>query len=648
MNPFTQKDKWSLFLSLFFLLGQSILVQAGPTPQDSLKRHYKKSSNPIERTQILLQLCSLPGSSIDSIYFYAQEAYQEALSTSIDSLIATTKTQMAESLYKIGRLKESEQLLWEALPVFEKYQLAEKIALTHKNLGIVNGIARKNNTALQHFHQALDWTQKPRLQARIYSNLVQIYLCTYKHGLAFDAINAYQNLAHQLGDSTYLVNANFLMASLYLRQRDLEQVQKYIQALAPLIQVPKYKHRLANLYHNTAVILIEEKDYSQAEQYNEMALQLHSALGDKITLARSYINSSIIHTHMQRFTLALEALEKGWLYSKNIDNSHQDMMLNYSILSFVLDSLNSSYDLSILQRFGFKNIHQLAQTLVVNCTQTGDYCLSSNIYELLFQYYLEQKNLPKAFEYQGELSRLKDSMFVQQKRQSISQFDFKLYTKEKQKELSDKARKIALLEKEKLQEQNILLIGMAVVLILVIVLILINTKRKQLEKEKELTQAKLENTRLILEHKTQDLKYLAQQIIAKNTLIQQLEVDLQKLATSSLNQAVEQQQEKIQLLRQQQILTKEDWNHFKHIFAEAHPNLLDCIHQEFAQLTPAELRMFMLLKINLSKQEIAKTLGISTESVRKTQYRLKKKLGLSNTQNLEHFIQYFSQNSTKK
>lgn len=648
MNPFTQKDKWSLFVSLFFLLGQSILVQAGPTPQDSLKRHYKKSSNPIERTQILLQLCSLPGSSIDSIYFYAQEAYQEALSTSIDSLIATTKIQMAESLYKIGRLKESEQLLWEALPVFEKYQLTEKIALTHKNLGIVNGIARKNNTALQHFHQALDWTQKPRLQARIYSNLVQIYLCTYKHGLAFDAINAYQNLAHQLGDSTYLVNANFLMASLYLRQRDLEQVQKYIQALAPLIQVPKYKHRLANLYHNTAVILIEEKDYSQAEQYNEMALQLHSALGDKITLARSYINSSIIHTHMQRFTLALEALEKGWLYSKNIDNSHQDMMLNYSILSFVLDSLNSSYDLSILQRFGFKNIHQLAQTLVVNCTQTGDYCLSSNIYELLFQYYLEQKNLPKAFEYQGELSRLKDSMFVQQKRQSISQFDFKLYTKEKQKELSDKARKIALLEKEKLQEQNILLIGMAVVLILVIVLILINTKRKQLEKEKELTQAKLENTRLILEHKTQDLKYLAQQIIAKNTLIQQLEVDLQKLATSSLNQAVEQQQEKIQLLRQQQILTKEDWNHFKHIFAEAHPNLLDCIHQEFAQLTPAELRMFMLLKINLSKQEIAKTLGISTESVRKTQYRLKKKLGLSNTQNLEHFIQFFSQNSTKK
>lgn len=648
MNPFTQKDKWSLFVSLFFLLGQSILVQAGPTPQDSLKRHYKKSSIPIERTQILLQLCSLPGSSIDSIYFYAQEAYQEALSTSIDSLIATTKIQMAESLYKIGRLKESEQLLWEALPVFETYQLTEKIALTHKNLGIVNGIARKNNTALQHFHQALDWTQKPRLQARIYSNLVQIYLCTYKHGLAFDAINAYQNLAHQLGDSTYLVNANFLMASLYLRQRDLEQVQKYIQALAPLIQVPKYKHRLANLYHNTAVILIEEKDYSQAEQYNEMALQLHSALGDKITLARSYINSSIIHTHMQRFTLALEALEKGWLYSKNIDNSHQDMMLNYSILSFVLDSLNSSYDLSILQRFGFKNIHQLAQTLVVNCTQTGDYCLSSNIYELLFQYYLEQKNLPKAFEYQGELSRLKDSMFVQQKRQSISQFDFKLYTKEKQKELSDKARKIALLEKEKLQEQNILLIGMAVVLILVIILILINTKRKQLEKEKELTQAKLENTRLILEHKTQDLKYLAQQIIAKNTLIQQLEVDLQKLATSSLNQAVEQQQEKIQLLRQQQILTKEDWNHFKHIFAEAHPNLLDCIHQEFAQLTPAELRMFMLLKINLSKQEIAKTLGISTESVRKTQYRLKKKLGLSNTQNLEHFIQYFSQNSTKK
>lgn len=59
------------------------------------------------------------------------------------------------------------------------------------------------------------------------------------------------------------------------------------------------------------------------------------------------------------------------------------------------------------------------------------------------------------------------------------------------------------------------------------------------------------------------------------------------------------------------------------------------------ELSEAEERLFLLLKLNLKRKEIAGILGISPDSVKKTRTRLRKRLILSANESLEDYIRNF-------
>jgi DNA-binding CsgD family transcriptional regulator len=48
----------------------------------------------------------------------------------------------------------------------------------------------------------------------------------------------------------------------------------------------------------------------------------------------------------------------------------------------------------------------------------------------------------------------------------------------------------------------------------------------------------------------------------------------------------------------------------------------------FADLSPAEERLLALSKLQLDTRQMSRVLGIAPDSIRKTKYRLRKKLGL--------------------
>ncbi|HET9433765.1 MAG TPA: hypothetical protein VFO37_08415, partial [Chitinophagaceae bacterium] len=86
------------------------------------------------------------------------------------------------------------------------------------------------------------------------------------------------------------------------------------------------------------------------------------------------------------------------------------------------------------------------------------------------------------------------------------------------------------------------------------------------------------------------------------------------------------------------ILTDDDWEQFKKAFESVYPNFFATLRFRFVDITAAELRLAALIKMNLSLKEAANTLGISADSVKKSRYRLKKKIVLSEEDSLEEFI----------
>ncbi|MBK9567756.1 MAG: helix-turn-helix transcriptional regulator [Saprospiraceae bacterium] len=87
-------------------------------------------------------------------------------------------------------------------------------------------------------------------------------------------------------------------------------------------------------------------------------------------------------------------------------------------------------------------------------------------------------------------------------------------------------------------------------------------------------------------------------------------------------------------------MSPEDWTAFKQSFDKVYSGFIVRLRSSF-NLSEAEERLFILLKIKLTKLEIATIQGISPDTVKKTRNRLRKRLGLSIDDSLEQFIENY-------
>lgn len=76
------------------------------------------------------------------------------------------------------------------------------------------------------------------------------------------------------------------------------------------------------------------------------------------------------------------------------------------------------------------------------------------------------------------------------------------------------------------------------------------------------------------------------------------------------------------------ILTEAHWEQFKLLFERVYPNYLLRLRTTYPELTPAEVRLICLSRLSLSTREMAHRLGVSTDTVFKTRYRIRKKADL--------------------
>src|SRR5687767_5050436 len=93
-------------------------------------------------------------------------------------------------------------------------------------------------------------------------------------------------------------------------------------------------------------------------------------------------------------------------------------------------------------------------------------------------------------------------------------------------------------------------------------------------------------------------------------------------------------------LHQAIILTESDWEKFKAQFELHYPDFYIRLHEQLPFLTPSEIRLITLLKLQLNTKAIAAILGISPQSVIKTRYRLKKKLNLKRDAKLDSALKW--------
>ncbi|SDC34325.1 tetratricopeptide repeat protein [Niabella drilacis] len=186
--------------------------------------------------------------------------------------------------------------------------------------------------------------------------------------------------------------------------------------------------------------------------------------------------------------------------------------------------------------------------------------------------------------------------------------------------------KVALQKKELAHEQQRRVRNMIIVsLVVLFILSLLIFRNRQV-----LLRARLERAAHHLKLSELKLNEFAAQIQEKSKLVADMKEKLEQHPGTDNSL--------LQQLHQATILTDSDWMRFKTLFEQVHSGFLLRLREKYPEISPAEIRYLTLAKLRFSTREMAAALGVSTQSIRTNWYRIRKKLDLPESLNVDELV----------
>jgi DNA-binding CsgD family transcriptional regulator len=145
---------------------------------------------------------------------------------------------------------------------------------------------------------------------------------------------------------------------------------------------------------------------------------------------------------------------------------------------------------------------------------------------------------------------------------------------------------------------------------------------------------------LELEHKKKDLADMALSLSQKKQQAEELCSRVNRIENSKGKQRQKEFRDLKEELQNQRYVDKE-MEHLQQNIDTLSNAFYNKLQTSFPELSKTEVKLSSLIKLNLSTSQIAQLQNITPKSVNMSRYRLKKKLGLDNDQNLDEFLQSF-------
>lgn len=164
-------------------------------------------------------------------------------------------------------------------------------------------------------------------------------------------------------------------------------------------------------------------------------------------------------------------------------------------------------------------------------------------------------------------------------------------------------------------------------------------------KDKKIDILKEENLQAELRHKSEELVRTTLNIVRKNEILLDIKKEVVGIS-HAINEEnlVTLRRKTLRLLGQidTNIEHDNDLQAFQNTFDSVHHDFFKRLEKEFPELNNKEKLLCAYIQMNLLSKEIAPLLNISLRGVEISRYRLRKKLGIEEGENLAEFLQKFS------
>lgn len=387
------------------------------------------------------------------------------------------------------------------------------------------------------------------------------------------------------------------------------------------------KSNLVPYYHAISATYRELDNFEKAKKYLDSCYMYYDKYNVLTNKAYLDFEKANILNSQNKNTEALQIMENIYPWFKENVPSYLVLFYKYwGDIYLAINELNKSEELYL-------------KSLKTSSDFKSHIDFSPLVYEQLSAVYLKKKNYFKAYQNIEKAKELDAKFFDSRSSENLTLLEIKddyRIEKERQEKIIKDQYLRQLEQEEKITNlQNIILIG-SIIFLLILGFIFFKNLRAKHTAEKELIrktkEIEIQKTRELLELKNRELAASALQLIEKDEFLKDLKTKVreggEKVKIHELNK----------VLRSVSVNNNKNWEEFRARFIEVNKDFYNQIFQKFPNLSQGDQKICALIKLNFSSKEMARLLGISVESVHTVRHRIRKKMQLPRSVNLEDYI----------
>lgn len=543
--------------------------------------------------------------------------------SSATMLRARALRRLSESLWCRGMTKMALPIAEEALAAAINAQDRSEEAKAFGNIGVVCKDVADYPRALEYYCKALVINEELGDKSGVASmtgNIGLVYKELSDYPRALEYYHKALVINEELGNKSRVAINTGNIGSVYKELSDYPRALEYYHKALAINEELGNKSRVAITTSNIGPVYRHLSDYPRALEYFHKALVLFEELGNKKGVAANIGNTGNVYADISDYPRALECFRKALALAEEIGNKSRVVIWTGNIGNVYYYLSDYPRALKYMQRalvmdeeLGNKSgvarhIGNIG-ALYAKEEFEGYDCAKAE------QYLLQAKTMNEELGTKGEnifvLETLADIYERQELWKKFGQY-YKQYHALVKEVQSEKVKKQAQLmeHRRKIAEME-----------------------HQWELERLNAEAERREMEQALRHQREELERSAGQLVQKNRFLTEITVDVRAIGNYARVEGSLKADELVEKIRRN-IGSMESLGALEQQMNGVHREFIARIQEQYPGLTPMEVKIATLLRMNLTSPNIASLLFISPRTVELHRARIRRKMGLGAKENV--------------
>ena len=611
--------KKKLYIILLFFITALCSFDTNKQYTDSLLKRIPKTDIS-ERFSIYNQIAQFYiNSDSKLVIYYARLAAQSAKLANQEVNYIKAMQLIGNGYLISGRYDSAYYYIEKSYSYANRLKNSELLARSYKLYGLIYQNQGKFKKAYAAHKKCFEISKEAGDSNGMYSSLGNIGNAAFKLGNIREALSSYNQLLEYARDiGNYEFEGSILnnISAIYYSTGKFDKMLEYQQYIVEIYKKHNLTKNLATSYYNLGHLYVELNEADSARNYYSMALDLTDE-ENAIERARIYQSlGRIAVEYDSNYATALSYYKKALPVYEQMNALDDQALLMHALAKIYLD--------------GYRNLSKAlnyANGALEIANKTGNAHKIYNAYFILHKIYKEKGDFENALEYHTLYINMKDSVYTEESRNKVAEFQVLYETEKNEKEIA------VLKKKEAIYRLRIILLIAALLFVLIIGVFLVFYFRNK----KAILDLKLHNINSELEYKNKEMMSLGMQIIQKSETLTEFLQNLKDIQKETDNTTAG-KLNKLSKIVTQGLDMEQERKEYNQRLEHINKGFFYKVEQLFPDIKENEKRLLLLLKNNMSSKAIAALLNISSTTVDHYRSNLRRKLNIPQKQNFAEFF----------